>query len=188
MKSGNHIFSNRQRGAVLIVSLLMLLVMTLIGVTSMSTTALEEKMAGNNRQRQLAFQSASSALRFAETWMQTNITNITQFQTQFSGTPVELYWTRAPKTGQTPRAIPMDVYDESTWTVGNSQEPNVSMISGTQRDPRYAIEYMGRIGEAPLDWTRPDDRKYAFRITSIGWGSDDITNYVAQSTLRMQLY
>ena len=58
-----------QRGAILIVSLLLLLVMTLIGVTAVSTTTLQEKMAGNNRQRQLAFQAAGAALRDAETWL-----------------------------------------------------------------------------------------------------------------------
>jgi len=55
-----------QTGAVLIVSLIMLLLLTLIGVTSMQTTSLEEKMAGNMRDRDLAFQAAESALTVAE--------------------------------------------------------------------------------------------------------------------------
>jgi len=55
-----------QTGAVLIVSLIMLLLLTLIGVTSMQTTSLEEKMAGNMRDRDLAFQAAESALTLAE--------------------------------------------------------------------------------------------------------------------------
>ena len=155
----------------------------------MSTTALEEKMAGNSRQHQLAFQAASSALRFTEAWMQTNITSLNDFQTQFSGTPVELYWARTPKPGQTPRTLPMDVHKASEWTVGNSQEPNVDLIGGgTQRDPRYVVEYVGRIGEAPLNWNDPDPRPYAFRISTIGWAPDDQTTYVAQSTLKMQLF
>ncbi|MDP3330644.1 MAG: PilX N-terminal domain-containing pilus assembly protein [Methylococcaceae bacterium] len=55
-----------QTGAVLIVSLIMLLLLTLIGVTSMQTTSLEEKMAGNMRDKDLAFQAAESALTVAE--------------------------------------------------------------------------------------------------------------------------
>ena len=55
-----------QSGAVLIVSLIMLLLLTLIGVTAMQTTSLEEKMAGNLRDKNLAFQAAESALRAAE--------------------------------------------------------------------------------------------------------------------------
>ncbi len=47
----------RQLGAVLIVSLLLLLVMTLLGVTAMQSNMLQEKMAGNFWSRNLAFQA-----------------------------------------------------------------------------------------------------------------------------------
>ena len=56
----------RQNGAVLIVSLIMLLLLTLIGVTAMQTNGLEEKMAGNMLDRNIALQAAESALRDAE--------------------------------------------------------------------------------------------------------------------------
>lgn len=61
-------FSNgaAQQGAVLIVSLLILLMMTVIGVTAMQTNFMEEKMAGNFRDVNLAFQAAEAALRDAE--------------------------------------------------------------------------------------------------------------------------
>ena len=63
-----------ERGAVLIVGLLLLLVMTIIGVSSMQTTLLEEKMAGNLRDQDLALQAAESALRDAEAWLETIVT------------------------------------------------------------------------------------------------------------------
>ncbi|MEE9355515.1 MAG: PilX N-terminal domain-containing pilus assembly protein [Methylococcaceae bacterium] len=50
----------QQQGAILIVSLFMLILLTLIGVSAMKTTALEEKMAGNLRQQDFAFQAADS--------------------------------------------------------------------------------------------------------------------------------
>ena len=58
--------SCRQKGAALVVSLILLLIMTIIGVTSLRTTTLEEKMAGNMRDKSLAFQAAEAALRDAE--------------------------------------------------------------------------------------------------------------------------
>lgn len=61
--------AGRQRGAVLIVSLIFLLLMTLIGVTSMQSTTLQERMAGNTRDRNLALQAAEAALRGGETWI-----------------------------------------------------------------------------------------------------------------------
>lgn len=54
-------------GAVLLVSLVMLLLLTLIGLAGMRMVQLEERMAGNLRDRQMAFQAAEAALRAGET-------------------------------------------------------------------------------------------------------------------------
>lgn len=59
-----------QSGIALIVSLLLLVVITLLGITGMRNTTLEEKMAGNMRDHQLAFHAAESALRDAESKLQ----------------------------------------------------------------------------------------------------------------------
>ena len=55
-----------QRGAALIVGLIFLVILTLLGVTAMQSSTLEERMAGNARDRNLAFQAAEAALRDAE--------------------------------------------------------------------------------------------------------------------------
>ena len=55
-----------QSGAVLIISLVMLLLLTIIGISGTQTSSLEEKMAGNMRDKNLAFQAAESALIVAE--------------------------------------------------------------------------------------------------------------------------
>lgn len=55
-----------QSGVILVVSLIILLLLTLIGLTGMQTTSLEEKMAGNMRDKNLAFQAAEAALKAGE--------------------------------------------------------------------------------------------------------------------------
>ncbi|MGY0650511.1 pilus assembly PilX family protein [Luteimonas sp. A537] len=55
-----------QRGASLIVVLLLLLVVTLLGLASMRSTLLQERMAGNLIARGNAFQVAEAVLREAE--------------------------------------------------------------------------------------------------------------------------
>ena len=55
----------RQRGAVLIVALLFLTILTILGVTAMTTTTYEERLAGNARDSSTAFQAAEAALRDA---------------------------------------------------------------------------------------------------------------------------
>lgn len=54
-----------QRGAVLIVALILLAVLTLLGLTAMSTTSLEEKMASNTQEGTRAFQLTETGLAAA---------------------------------------------------------------------------------------------------------------------------
>ena len=55
-------YLDKQQGAVLIMALVMLTVLTLIGVTSVSTSTLELKVAGNTQQHDIAFQAAQSII------------------------------------------------------------------------------------------------------------------------------
>ena len=54
-----------QSGVVLVMALVMLAVLTLIGVSSMSSSTLEMKVSGNMQQHNVAFQAAQSRLAFA---------------------------------------------------------------------------------------------------------------------------
>lgn len=58
--------SQRQRGASLLVALAFLVIMAMLGVTVANVTTLQERMAGNTRDRELALQAAEAALRDAE--------------------------------------------------------------------------------------------------------------------------
>lgn len=55
--------ATQNRGSALIVGMIFLLVMTMLGVTAMQTTTLEERMAGNMRDRGISLQAAEVALR-----------------------------------------------------------------------------------------------------------------------------
>ena len=65
-----HPFTNvrhpAQRGFVLIVALVLLLILTILGLAAAQSTSLQERMAGNARNRDLAFQAAEAGLRAAE--------------------------------------------------------------------------------------------------------------------------
>ena len=68
--------SSRERGAALIIVVLLLLVMTLLGLASLRSTLLEERMAGALFDRNLAFQSAESALRAGEAFVDSQAAGI----------------------------------------------------------------------------------------------------------------
>lgn len=184
----------RQTGAVLVVSLLILLVMTVLGVAAMGTTTLQERMANNNRQQQVAFQAAEAALRAAETYLGNNVNSVTALTVNFnSAAPmIGLYAERAPMTGVATYPLPagFDIYNDNDWlTAGNTVEVN-TVTSVTQR-PRYLIEYVGRVGPPPNEYSgkKPDTRQYGFRITAIGWGEGAAPNarHVLQSSYRIPL-
>jgi Tfp pilus assembly protein PilX len=68
MKKTPLLVQNAQRGAVLFVSLVVLMVLTIISVTAMQSSTLQGKMAYNLQDRNKATQAAESAARYA--WAQ----------------------------------------------------------------------------------------------------------------------
>lgn len=57
---------NRERGAVLAVALILLVVVTLLGLSSVKTVGQQEKMVSHSNDRSLAYQFAEAALREGE--------------------------------------------------------------------------------------------------------------------------
>jgi len=53
---------NKQKGVTLVIGLLMLLVITIVGVTAMSGTTTNERMTANHQFQSLSFQAAESAI------------------------------------------------------------------------------------------------------------------------------
>ncbi|MGD8560540.1 MAG: PilX N-terminal domain-containing pilus assembly protein [Gammaproteobacteria bacterium] len=180
-------FPQNSNGSVLVISLLILLVLTILGVTALDTTVMEERMSSNTRQRNLAHQAAETALKDAEQWL-TSTANVA-FQShlsKFTGTD-ELY-----NNTVSGNALTWDVDDSDAWSSANSRAvttlsayPNdATVVPG---DPRYVIEYVGRIGDPPLNFTDPDLREFAFRVVAIGWGPDKDTKVVLSSTFSKRL-
>jgi len=131
--------TQKQSGAVLVLSLLMLFVLTLIGVSSLNTTTLEEKMSGNTRNQQLAFHAAEMAIGQAETF-------ILALPASFN--PVTDWTSTTAATGLYPsRQGPSntDATDKSWWATGSGN--GIATYAGTIQDitnlPQYTIEYQG---------------------------------------------
>jgi type IV pilus assembly protein PilX len=61
--------ATRQRGTVLVVGLLILVVMMLLGLNSMQTSVLEELMAGQSKQQNTAFHAAEAGMQAALSYL-----------------------------------------------------------------------------------------------------------------------
>lgn len=69
MKHRSTCARDRQHGIVLISSLLLLLVVTIIALSMFRSFGMQEKVAGNMREKQRALQAAMSAQEYAEWWL-----------------------------------------------------------------------------------------------------------------------
>lgn len=125
-------YSRRQHGAVLVVSLVILLIVTMIAAGSMRSTILEEKMAGNSRDRNLAFQAAESAVREGEMFIE-NVASLGGFK----GT--------GGLFGRTDAAP--DYTAETTWTLPN-QHVDASANYGAYEAPQYFIKQFTTVAGA----------------------------------------
>ena len=130
-----------QSGAVLIVSLIMLLLLTLIGVTSMQTTMLEEKMAGNMRDKDLAFQVAESALKAAEaSLVEMPVTTLTA---NFTGSNADNGTSGYYSTTPTPDLSESEIVKDSFWTTNPVATSTVTGLGNGIATPKYIIQKMG---------------------------------------------
>jgi len=117
-----------QRGAVLVVSLIVLLIMTIVGVSSIKTTTLEERMAGNLRDQNLSFQSAEAALIEGEKFLEDNVIIIADSTAGIHD------------TGDAPNP-----YEAATWSDAALSVAATTDIND-EENARYYIEKLGGVG------------------------------------------
>ncbi len=162
----------QQRGVVLFVSLVMLLVMTLIGVTGMQNSSMEEKMVANVRDTELSFQAAEAALREAESSLQAAVLQ------EFDGSNTGLY---QPATRGNPQLWEVS----STWTSGGSLDypGSLAYLSG---QPKYIIEELPPVpdpkGSIAADDPLSESRIY--RVTARGVGGTDKAITILQAAFK----
>lgn len=116
----------QQSGATLIVSLVILVSLTILGVTSMQATRTEVSMAGNLRESGLTFNAAEAGLRAAETFVDTSIT-----KTIYNDNSIGLY----NKTDEDP-----NYSDSATWTTGQDASTSLAHVSA---QPKFVVKYLG---------------------------------------------
>ena len=103
--------ANRQRGTILFISLVILLLLTIIGVTAMSNVTMEERMAGNLRDSDLSLQAAEAALRVGEDWLRPLTAEPAQCSTL--GTACATVWAEG--------ALPDLGYQDATFWAANAR-------------------------------------------------------------------
>lgn len=161
--------SDRQQGSALIIGLIMLVVLSMIGLSSLQTTMLQERMAGNLRERSLAFEAAEVALREGEMVARNNFVNNAPPGSAFSGPGLFDRMEGNP--------VAFDLTDANLQINGVA----IDTVQQTVAPPRYIVERQEPW--SPVLGGEEYGRLESFRITAIGYGGTLDAVVILQSTI-----
>lgn len=177
---------NNEKGMVLLVTLVMIALMSVIAISAIRGSNLQEAMAGNYHDRSVAFQSAEAGLRLAEKFITVNGKTAV-----FNGTN-GLY-----EDQNLPAAT---VGNVKKWTASQWQSNSKSLTSSDidlklPVYPQYVIERI--TSEAAVSPTSSsvefgDDEEIGttstyYRITSRGFGVTGTSEVILQSTFKASI-
>jgi len=159
-----------QRGAALIAGLLILVILSILGITTMQSSVLQERMAGNLEQRDVAFQLAEAGLRDAEAWLQNPALPVFNNTNGLYRPPDVSLWG-----------------DGDTWNDVDNRRAYVGADLDADFDlPLYYIEYMMDVDISGSDSLKfaavPEDTPGMYRITSRGVSPNGRSVVILQST------
>jgi len=175
----------RQSGMSLFPAMMFLLVLAILGVAALNSTLMQEKMAGNTRDSNVAFQAAEAALRDAEADVAQNVTS----GTVFSSTCATGLCT-PPSTWPTPTSL--DISKLVDWTNAETRRvygsrTGAASLPDVAAQPLYVIEKLSSLSVAPgnsvgIGIAPPGSGGAAYRLTVLATGLRDETRVVLQST------
>ncbi|MGB7481645.1 MAG: PilX N-terminal domain-containing pilus assembly protein [Burkholderiaceae bacterium] len=193
---------HRQRGASLVVSLLMLVAVLLLGISAAQIALQGEKASRNDRDRQIAFQAAEAALMDAEMDIE-NSTAGNSRSALFSENPLLTNFVAGCSAGDGNTnlglCLPAAAGAKPVWQEVDFTDANASTTksvpfgkftgqtlqtgAGTlpSKPPRYIIEVLNyrAAGE-----DAGSAGSYFYRITAMGFGARETTQSVLQTFYR----
>jgi type IV pilus assembly protein PilX len=177
MRRTNRFPGKSQRGAVLIVALVLLLVLTILGTAGVRDTAMEERMAGNFRDFSAALEAAETALRTGEIALGSS-TSFGSMTFSVAGTD-GLYDVALMSSSVDPIAD-TTVWDKVASSVLDKSNTLVS------QDPDYYIEQLPEIDLPGSDLVvgfqdKPPPVQF-YRVTGKGYGISPNSEVILQST------
>ena len=160
----------RQRGAVLFVSLIILLVLSLFAISTTKTALMEQKMAGATRNMQLARLAADSAFNDAKV-------KIAQVAAAYGAAAVCAHLRCFVRTSDSPYDATELMRTEQAKAAMNSFRMDLTTLEGADESarlaasPGYIIEDLGVVAGSTNPLPSADaGSHWLFRITALGFG------------------
>ncbi|MCP3870342.1 MAG: hypothetical protein GY703_20070 [Gammaproteobacteria bacterium] len=199
---------HKQNGAILIVALVFLMVLTILSLSSVSNSSLETRMAYNERQSQISHEASEAALRAGANWVTTagNIDTAADLSKFGYGTSVKGLYQAVPfDANGTVNSAPATLITEDGGWVCSGTDQNAIEVTGQldgslPRAPCFYLEYVGRTKLSDngvihslqkLDYNDGVDlnslKEAVFEITAVGWGYDTNAYSILRTNIRKQL-
>ena len=185
---------SKQGGIVLFVALVFLVILTLLGISNMQVSILEERMTGAFGDRNtVAFESAELALRDAEAYLNSNTlplfnNTVAGLHAAYSNSSNPSFW-QAAQTSTTVPACTGSAATSFNWLQTTATDACSSVqlaaarkIPGSLEAPRYVIEYLAKVPK-PGSLLNPQFNT-VYRITARGVGGQASTVVILQSTYK----
>lgn len=163
---------HRERGVVLVVGLIVLVMVSLLGIRALQSATLQERMASSLEDRNRALQAAEIGLRAGE--------RVVQRREPMQGRGVYLHHDGASALGATDFAAAAFWSEDGNSVSAGDGEAESAAVAGVARPPRYVIEEIPL--RSGLEVRAVDERIY--RVTAAGWGARADTMVVLQSFYR----
>lgn len=181
----------QQSGAVLIVSMLLLLVVTVLALGASQSTRLQERMAGSQRNYDLAFQAAEAGLRAGERMVDPNSMTAPPLPcAAITNPPCRVY-----ERGFLNRTVSYEdqAYQERAWWTQRAQSysatATTNLIGGAageglaKNDPQFYIEELEEVPDSlSIPPTGPPPSRVFYRIIARGEGGTEDSQVVLHST------
>lgn len=184
-----------QRGAVLVVTLILLLVLTVLGMTAVRTTFLEERMARNELDRAIALEGAELALREAERRIDAEVSLQHEQLCSEAGSGncsdiVYLHPDEDLSFGGIAKDTFADAVDElslAQWQqhgqfVDADNDSVADLPAGAGEPPRYLVREVRFIPDSLNRGHGVPPGRYLYEVSAIGFGSNSNIQVVLQST------
>ncbi|MCP4331998.1 MAG: hypothetical protein GY785_05040 [Gammaproteobacteria bacterium] len=164
--------TRRQSGMTLVVSLIILITLTLLGLTSMQATRTEVSMAGNLRESDITFNAAEAGLRNAENFVGTSAS-----KNVFTDPGNGLY----AVSNDDP-----DYYLDATWVAARDATTTLPHVV---EQPKFIIKYLGdrsqndaaAVNIGGYGGGQPGKTVSNFRVTAMGVGQTNNSLRLVQS-------
>jgi type IV pilus assembly protein PilX len=170
----NYRTMHRQGGAVLIISLIILVLLTSLGVSVMQGAIVEQKIANNQRDSNTAMNAAEVAMRTAENTIKDAQNPLMWNDFDAGNNNPGLY-------PETPVGSDEPWKQLATWSGSGSVVVNVS--NGLYaKPPRYIIQRIGEFERGPSMTDKQVVRMV--RITALGYGTSENARVMLQADYR----